>query len=127
MTMTGTAMTQDACSFDALGGGLPGVRPCDHRETGQPGSCKLEADQLETLLELPAMRCAETARMRGEPLQASAVRYRRFLLLEVPGPWGSSALDESRMGAGIAGQVTAAASAAGTHVLLIRRPGRRPP
>jgi hypothetical protein len=119
-------MTQDACSLDALGGGLPGGRPCDHLETGQPGPCQLEADQLETLRELPAMRCAETARMRGEPLQASAVRYRRFLLLEVPGPWGSSALDESRMDAGITRQLAAAASAADTHVLLIRRPGRHP-
>jgi hypothetical protein len=126
MTLTRTAMTQDACSPDALGGGLPGVRPCDHLATGQPGSCRLEADQLETLLELPAMRCAETARMRGEPLAASAVRYRRFLLLEVPGPWGSSALDDCRMDADITGQLAAAASAADTHVLLIRRPGRHP-
>ncbi len=136
MTLTRTVMTQDACSLSALGGGLPGVRPCDHLAMGQPGSDRLEADQLEadqleadqleTLLELPATRCAETARMRGEPLAASAVRYRRFLLLEVPGAWGGSPLDESRMGAGIARQLAAAASAADTHVLLIRRPGRHP-
>jgi hypothetical protein len=120
-------MTQDVCSPDVLGRALPGVRPCDNRtETGQPGSGRLEADQLETLLELPATRCADTARMRGEPLAASAVRYHRFLLLEVPGPWGSSALDESRMDAGITHQLAEAASAADTHVLLIRRPGRHP-
>ena len=119
-------MTQNACSLDVLGGALPAAHPCDHRESGQAGSCRLEADQLETLLELPAMKCAETARMRGEPLQASAVRYRRFLLLEVPGAWGSSALDDSRMDADVTRQLTAAADAADTHVLLIRRPGRHP-
>ena len=120
-------MTQDVCPPDALGRALPGVRPCEHHlETGQPGPCRLEADQLETLLELPATRCADTARMRGEPLHASAVRYHRFLLLEMPGPWGSSALDESRMDAGLTHQLAEAASAADTHVLLIRRPGRHP-
>jgi hypothetical protein len=79
---------------------------------------------LETLPEVPPMRCADSARMRGEPLQASAVRYRRFLLLEVPGPWGRSALDGKHMDPGIARQLGRAAAAAGTHVVLIRRPGR---
>jgi hypothetical protein len=64
--------------------------------------------------------------MRGEPLHASAVRYRRFLLLEVPGPWGRSALDGKHLDATVARQLAAAASAADTHVLLIRRPGRHP-
>jgi hypothetical protein len=63
--------------------------------------------------------------MRGEPLMASAVRYRRFLLLEVPGPWGSSALDEKRMEPTVVRRLTQAATAADTHVVLIRRPGRR--
>jgi hypothetical protein len=63
---------------------------------------------------------------RGEPLGASAVRYRRFLLLEAPGPWGSSALDEKQMDAGVARQLTRAAADADTHVVLIRRPGRHP-
>src|SRR5689334_1539130 len=79
-----------------------------------------------TLLELPPLRCADAARMRGEPLHASAVRYSRFLLLEVPGPWGDSALDGKHMDAGVARQLAAAAKAADTHVLLIRRPGRHP-
>ena len=79
-----------------------------------------------TLLELPPMRCAESARMRGEPLQASAVRYRRFLLLEVPGPWGSSAFDEKHMDAEVAHKLSESAAAANTHVMLIRRPGRHP-
>lgn len=80
----------------------------------------------EALAELPTMRCADSARMRGEPLHASAVRYRRFLLLEVPGPWGSSALDDKRMGASIAQRLSEKAKTTDTHVLLIRRPGRHP-
>jgi hypothetical protein len=72
------------------------------------------------------MRCADAARIRGEPLQASAVRYRRFLMLDVPGPWGSSALDGKHLGVGVARQLAQAAAAADVHVLLIRRPGRHP-
>jgi hypothetical protein len=75
----------------------------------------------------PSLRCADAARMRGEPLSGSAVRYSRFLLLEVPGPWGSSALDGRHMEAGVARQLASAATASDTHVLLIRRTGRRPP
>ena len=119
-------MTQDACSPGTSRRTVSGGRPGDHLETSQPQPRRLAADQLETVLELPALRCAEAARMRGEPLQASAVRYRRFLLLETPGAWGSSALDESRMDASIARPLAEAASAADTHVVLIRRPGRHP-
>ena len=67
------------------------------------------------------MRCADAARMRGEPLQASAVRYSRFLLLEVPGPWGTSALDGRHLEAETARRLAAAAADSGTHVLLIDR------
>ena len=76
--------------------------------------------------DLPPMRCADSARMRGEPLAASAVRYSRFLLLEVPGSWGNSALDERHLDAAVVRQLARATSAADTHVLLIRRPGRHP-
>ena len=61
------------------------------------------------------MRCADAARMRGEPLIGSAVRYSRFLLLEVPGPWGTSALAGRHMEAGVARQLASAAAASGTH------------
>ena len=81
---------------------------------------------LAPLPPLPPLRCADAARMRGEPLHASAVRYSRFLLLEVPGPWGESALDEKHMDADVARELAHAAKAAGTHVVLIRRPGRHP-
>jgi hypothetical protein len=72
------------------------------------------------------MRCADAARMRGEPLRASAVTYRRFLLLEVPGPWGRSALDETVMDPEVGRRLAAAATSADTHIVLIRRPGRHP-
>jgi Sucrase/ferredoxin-like len=78
------------------------------------------------LPEPPALRCADAARMRGEPLAAIAARYSRFLLLEVPGPWGSSALDAGRADAGAAGHLERAAAAADCHVVLIRRTGRQP-
>lgn len=74
----------------------------------------------------PPMRCADAARVRGEPLHASAVRYRRFLLLEVPGSWGSSAVDETLMDAESARRLNAAAADANAHIVLIRRPGRHP-
>lgn len=80
----------------------------------------------QTTPAVPPLRCADSARMRGEPLQASAVTHRRFLLLEVPGPWGRSALDEKVMDPMIAGRLADAAKAARTHVVLIRRPGRHP-
>jgi hypothetical protein len=83
------------------------------------------ADHL-TSLELPPMRCADSARMRGESLPGSAVAYRRFLFLEVPGAWGRSALDETFLDAEVARQLASSAKASGTHVVLIRRPGRHP-
>jgi hypothetical protein len=104
-------MTQGTYPPVGFGPALPGADG-----SGRPG----------TLLDLPPLRCADAARMRGEPLHASAVRYSRFLLLEVPGPWGDSALDGKHMDAAVARQLADAAKAADTHVLLIRRPGRHP-
>ena len=72
-------------------------------------------------------RCADAALARGEPIAASAGRYSRYLLLEVPGPWGAAALDERHMGARVAGWLARAAAAANANVLLIRRPGRQRP
>jgi hypothetical protein len=104
-------MTQDTCSPEISGRAMPGT------DSGESP---------KTLPELPPMRCAEAARMRGEPLMASAVRYRRFLLLEVPGPWGNPALDQKHMGPEVVKRLTQAAAAADIHVVLIRRPGRHP-
>jgi hypothetical protein len=72
-------------------------------------------------------RCSDGTRMRGEPPHASAVQYQRFLLLEVPGPWGRAGLEDSRLQAGIAQRLAQAADASDIRVVLIRRPGRHPP
>ena len=104
-------MTTDTRSPSILGGAVPDARRAVH-------SGAMPA--------LPALRCTDAARMRDEPIRASAVRYSRFLLLEVPGPWGHSALDGKHIEASVARQLASAAAAANTHVLLIRRPGRHP-
>jgi hypothetical protein len=104
-------MTQDTCS--------PGSSDRTASLAGRGGGPR-------TLPEPSALPCADAARMRGGPLQASAVRYSRFLLLEVPGPWGTSALAGRHLEAGIARRLADAASASDTHVLLIRRVGRPP-
>jgi hypothetical protein len=72
-------------------------------------------------------RCADAARARGEPIAASAARYRRYLLLEAAGPWGASALDERHLTAPVARSLARAAADANANVLLIRRPGRQRP
>jgi hypothetical protein len=71
------------------------------------------------------MRCADAARARGASLQASAGRSTRFLLLEVPGPWGSSALQGDQLGPEVTAYLRKAAAGPDLNVLLIRRPGRR--
>jgi hypothetical protein len=72
-------------------------------------------------------RCSDGARMNGDRPHASAVRYQRFFLLEVPGPWGSAALEDSRLEAGVARRLAMEADASDVRVVLIRRPGRHPP
>ena len=72
------------------------------------------------------MRCAEAARARGASLRGTAGRSARFLLLEVPGPWGPSALKGGQLGADVTAHLRKAAADLGLSVLLIRRPGRRP-
>jgi hypothetical protein len=49
---------------------------------------------------------------------------RRLFLIEVPGPWGRTALTDSRLDRYTSGRVADAADHAGVRVLLIRRPGR---
>jgi hypothetical protein len=72
------------------------------------------------------MRCAEAARTRGASLVASAGRSARFLLLEVPGPWGAKALQGGHLDANVAAHLRKAAADLDLSVLLIRRPGRSP-
>jgi hypothetical protein len=98
------AMSLDTCSPRLT---RPGLRPA-------------------TGLGLPVKCCADATLLRGEPIAASALHCRRFLLLEVPGPWGRSGLDESHLEPGVARALGAAADANDVRVVLIRRPGRQP-
>src|ERR1700722_16972420 len=62
---------------------------------------------------------------RGVSLRATAGRSARFLLLEVPGPWGRSALQGDHLSPDVTAHLRKAAADLGLSVLLIRRPGRR--
>jgi hypothetical protein len=70
-------------------------------------------------------RCADAARDRGDDLTASAPPATRLLLVEVPGPWGRTALTESRLDHYVAGRLAEQAAHAGVRVLLVRRPDGR--
>jgi hypothetical protein len=57
-------------------------------------------------------------------MHATAPPARRLLLVEVPGPWGRTALTDSRLDRYASGRLADAGDAAGVRVLLVRRPGR---
>ena len=65
------------------------------------------------------MRCSQTA--VDEPLAGTAPLARWWWLIEVPGPWGSQALADSRVAV-----VRELASSDERRVLLVRRAGRHP-
>jgi hypothetical protein len=71
-------------------------------------------------------RCGLGARDRGDELLATAPPARRFVLLEVPGPWSPDAMTAAGLRAGVTARLRTAAAAAGARLLLIRRPGRHP-
>jgi hypothetical protein len=71
-----------------------------------------------------AFRCADAARDRSDPVHATAPPSARLLLVEVPGPWGRTALTDSRLDRYATGRLADRAQAAGVRVLLVRRPGR---
>ena len=72
--------------------------------------------------------CSVSALRRGDPLEGSGSRGVRWLMVELAGPWGHSALLDSpallppELGREIAGR----AQEADVRVAAIRRPGRRP-
>ena len=75
----------------------------------------------------PAFRCSLAARQRGDAAVASAPPARRFVLLEVPGPWAvADVFAASGLSPEAVDTVRHHAGAAGARVLLIRRPGRHP-
>ena len=74
-----------------------------------------------------AFRCAADSDGRGEPVAGSASTVRRFLLVEVPGPWGRDALAESRLPVGVGAALVRRCAEARVRPLLVRRHGRSAP
>ena len=70
-------------------------------------------------------RCAAAAQAIDEPCYATASTVRRWLLVEQPGPWGASAVRESRMPSVAAEALIDLGKRLSARVLLIRRPGGR--
>jgi len=68
--------------------------------------------------------CSSVSRAAHEPLYGTASRVRGWLLLEQPGPWGGTALLQSRLDADLGRELHARAEAARVRLLLVRRPGR---
>jgi hypothetical protein len=71
-------------------------------------------------------RCSLAARDRGDEMFATAPPARRFLLLEVPGPWAADLLPATGLTPRTAQELRSAVGRAGARMLLIRRPGRHP-
>jgi hypothetical protein len=69
------------------------------------------------------LRCASESVGRGEPIEATASRVRRWLVLEQPGPWGHDALLQSRLDHEIAHTLRSRATRHGVRIVLARRPG----
>lgn len=69
-------------------------------------------------------RCTPTALRRSEVLPGTASHVRDWLLLEQPGPWGRTALTESRLDPALGAALRTRARAAGVRPILIRPAGR---
>ena len=71
--------------------------------------------------------CSDFALRRGDPLEGSGSRGMRWLMLELAGPWGHSALLESPslLSPELGRQIARRAQAADMRVAAIRRPGKR--
>jgi hypothetical protein len=70
--------------------------------------------------------CAARSRACAEPLQGTASRARRWLLVEQPGAWGSDALERSDLPPRVATHLRGLASTLPARVLLLRRTGGEP-
>jgi hypothetical protein len=68
-------------------------------------------------------RCSSVALALDEPLSATASVVRSWLLLEQPGPWGPSAVVQSRMPRPLARWLRAMSASLEIRVVLLRRPG----
>ena len=68
--------------------------------------------------------CTALAAELGEPLAATASRFRHWLMLEQPGPWGHDALLESDLPREVGQELRERGERHGVRVLLIRRRDR---
>lgn len=75
----------------------------------------------------PSERCSARSIAHGEPMLGTASTVRNWLLIEDPGPWGASALLDSRLPDGVGERLTVLSRELGIRVLLIRRHGRSDP
>jgi Sucrase/ferredoxin-like len=71
-----------------------------------------------------AARCADRSAARGEPLPGTASRFRSWLLVEQPGPWGHDALVQSDLPTDVGTRLRAVGRRLHLRVLLIKRRGR---
>ncbi len=69
-------------------------------------------------------RCAAASLARADDLAGTASTVRSFLLLEHAGSWGSDALRDARLPAGLGEHLAREGRRSGVRVLLVRRPGR---
>jgi hypothetical protein len=68
-----------------------------------------------------AFRCAAASLARDEPRVGTASTVRSFLLVENAGPWGSDALQDSRLPDDVKAGLRRVSTRTGIRVLLIRR------
>jgi hypothetical protein len=70
-------------------------------------------------------RCSTRSLEGEEPLAGTASTFRRWLLVEHPGPWGRQGLSDARVPRDVGPKLRRLGSTTGARVLLIRRPDRR--
>ncbi|MGV1009340.1 MAG: sucrase ferredoxin [Dermatophilaceae bacterium] len=70
-------------------------------------------------------RCSVASQARADDLAGTASTVRAFLLVEHPGPWGSSALRDARLPRGFGPELARQARNAGVRPLLVRRHRQR--
>lgn len=71
-------------------------------------------------------RCSRRSEAAGESLAGTASTFRRWMLVEHPGPWGRQGLLDARLPPNVGSGLLRLETVTGARVLLIRRPDRRP-
>jgi hypothetical protein len=71
--------------------------------------------------------CSSVSAASGEPLIGTASRYRLWMMLEQPGPWGHRALVESNLPVEVGSHLRVLGRDLGIRVLLVKRRDPPPP